>query len=154
MSVEELIAKAQEEILKLQHTKIDTVTSTVVFADKVLKQLIELTIRDNIFDESVETGVLMISDGIDKYKMYLDIVDKDYMLDLGPFKNNGKIQEVIIFLLNSVKTLFCPLKDYMKEWAIDNDTDFSYVLQIGLNTTMFLDKDCQKRIGIILLKTD
>lgn len=135
---------------------------SVSFADSALKRLVAYTIGeevDTIFDDyNATTGEILIETPENKhrYLMYLDIVQHDYMLDLGEFKGNGAIQQRMVFLLNTVKVLFNPIKDFMRA-RIDEDgspLSFNYVLQVGLNTTMFLDKNCEKRIGIILKKID
>lgn len=129
---------------------------SVMFADNVLKRLIAHTLgRDvnELFNSYIETkGEILITDSKHqkKYIMRLDIVDKDYMLDLGEFKGNENVKQRMIFLLNTVKVLYCPIKDHMKKWAASNGAEFNYVLQIGLNTTLFIDKNSKKRIGILL----
>lgn len=167
MSAEDLTHKAQEEIDK--YTEQDkaklVLEQSVMFADNVIKHLVAHTLGkevDDLFDTVVESkGEVLIKDlsnkpkestESEKYTLGLDIVDSDYMLDLLHFKDNEQVKEQMIFLLNTVKVLYCPIKDYMKKWASENNTTFNYVLQIGLNTTLFLDKDCKKRIGIILKK--
>lgn len=173
--VDELLEKAKEEIAKLRtqltDEEIDTAKQTeakkilehsVLFADNVLKHLVAHTVGkdvDELFDECVDTkGHILINEEGDgknnestKYTLGLDIVSKDYMLDLKHFQGHEGVKKRIVFLLNTVKTLYCPIKDHMKKWAVENNTTFNYVLQIGLNTTLFLDKDSKKRIGIKLI---
>jgi hypothetical protein len=173
-NVNELLENARQELAKLRpqltDEQVDKAKQTetknileqsVSFADNVLKRLVAHTIDediDDLFDECVETrGAILIKeegDGKDekpnKYTLELDIVDHDYMLDLMHFKDDKNVKDRIVFLLNTVKVLYCPIKDHMKKWADENDTTFNYVLQIGLNTTLFLDKDSKKRIGIKL----
>jgi hypothetical protein len=172
--VNELLEKARQELAKLRpqltDEQVDKAKQTeaknileqsVSFADNVLKRLVAHTIDediDDLFDECVETrGAILIKeegDGKDeepnKYTLELDIVDHDYMLDLKHFKDDKNVKERIVFLLNTVKVLYCPIKDHMKKWTEENGTTFNYVLQIGLNTTLFLDKDSKKRIGVKL----
>jgi hypothetical protein len=127
---------------------------SIMFADNVLKQLVAHTINRNIdelFDSRVRTSSkILITIEDRKYTMGLSIVDRDYMLDLGELKNEPKTKEHMVSLLNAVKVLYCPIKEHMKKWSEDNHTEFNYVLQIGLNTTLFIDKDSEKRIGIVL----
>ena len=151
-----------EEIDNTKQTEAKRILEhSMMFADNVVKHLVAHTIGKEVtelFDECVDTkGSILISETSkdnneeqSKYLLGLDIVPKDYMLDLKHFHGNGEVKERIVFLLNTVKTLYCPIKDHMKKWAMDNDTTFNYVLQIGLNTTLFLDKDSEKRIGITL----
>lgn len=172
--VKELLEKARQELAKLRPQLTDEqvdkakqieakniLEQSVSFADNVLKRLVAHTIDediDNLFDECVETrGSILIKKNGDSnddepsnYTLELDIVDHDYMLDLKHFKDDENVKERIVFLLNTVKVLYCPIKDHMKKWAMENDTTFNYVLQIGLNTTLFLDKDSKKRIGVKL----
>jgi len=173
-NVNELLENARREIAKLRpqltDEQVDKIKQTesrnilehsVSFADNVLKRLVAHTIDedvDDLFNECVETrGSILINeegDGKDKepkkYTLELDIVDRDYMVDLKHFKGDKNVKDRIVFLLNTVKVLYCPIKDHMKKWAVMNDTTFNYVLQIGLNTTLFLDKDSKKRIGVKL----
>ena len=130
------------------------------FADRALKTLVAHTLGNTVeelFESCTPTsGMICITDVEEKdetknkYVMYLDIVDKDYMLDLGKFADNPSIKNNMIFLLNTVKASYPPVKDYMKEVAAKNGYTFNYILDIGLNTTLFLDRDTKKRIGIML----
>lgn len=156
--VSELLEIAKREIEKVSFTdqKNETeviVNNSILFADKVLKLLIAHTLDadiKNVFeDHHTESGFIRINDGSSEYDMYLDIVDKDYMLDLIHFNNNVNIRDRMVFLLNTVKVLFPPLKDYIK----NSHSEFNYVLQIDpKNTTLFLNPDMDKRIGIMLVK--
>ena len=135
------------------------VEQAITYGDNVLKRLVAHTVGkpvDELFDSCIDTrGALLIDDGSkNKYTLSLDIVDKDYMLDLKHFQGNADVQSRMVFLLNAVKILYCPIKDHMKKWAAENDTTFHNVLQIGINTTLFLNKDTEKRIGIILTSID
>lgn len=167
-NVKEMMEKAIAEIRKIKHeapkdhddfTRQEgakkALDQAVSFADNALKRLVAHTVgRDvnELFDECMETrGQILIEEKNNgKYTLELDIVPKDYMLDLGHFKNNKNVKDGMIFLLNAVKILYCPIKDHMKALLIDSSDTFNYVLQIGLNTTLFLDKDSEKRIGIVL----
>ena len=127
---------------------------SVLFADKVLKKLMSHTLDANIeeiFDSVLDTsGEILLDDGKNKYKMYLDIVEKNYVLDLKNFKNNTQVKNSMIFLLNTVKVLYCPIKDHVKLWSVGRGKTFNGVLQIDLNTNLFIDRNSQKRIGIVL----
>jgi hypothetical protein len=169
-NIDTIIENARIEIGKVQSKKKqDNLTYTnnilensISFADNVLKNLVAHTINkdvEDLFDTcDIKQGHILINDDNDElnnYTLSLDIVDNDYMLDLKHFKNNKDIKERIVFLLNTVKVLYCPIKDYMKKLSQeDGSYNFNYVLQIGLNTTLFLDKDSKKRIGIILTPVD
>jgi hypothetical protein len=169
-NINNLIENARNEIRKSRPQNTDREKQTeaknildhsVSFADNVLKRLVAHTVDEDIkdlFDECVDTrGAILIKSVDNKsndYTLNLDIVDCDYMLDLKHFTENKEVRERIIFLLNTVKVLYCPIKDYMKKWGDENNIEFNYVLQIGLNTTLFLDKDSKKRIGIILTPVD
>jgi hypothetical protein len=171
---------AREELTKLKVSgvtdeKIDNYKQTqskeileqsAVVADQVLKRLVAHTVRrpmSDIFDSYLPIGQVRIEqDGdtknsnanTDKYVMYLALVDKDYMLDLGVLHGDESVKQRMIFLLNAVKVLYCPIKDYMQEWAADNNTAFEYILELGDNTTMYFDPEKKKRIGIILKKVN
>jgi hypothetical protein len=167
--MDELMENARAELRKLrpqpsedqidynkQEESKNILEHSVSFADNVLKHLVAHTVGEELntlFDECVDTsGSILITDKNckKKYTLCLGLVDKDYMLDLKQFKDNAGVKERMVFLLNTVKVLYCPIKDHMKKWASENNTTFNYVLQIGLNTTLFLDQDSKKRIGIIL----
>lgn len=169
-SIEELLQKAKDEVAKVrnaEHMQKDeglqkdaksVLLQSVMFADNVLKRLVSLTVGedvDDLFDTILPTrGSVLITAGEGeseaKYNMQLDIVDADYMLDLGTLKDSTEVRDRITFLLNTVKVLYNPIKDHMKKITAESDGVFNYVLQIGLNTTLFLDKDSKKRIGIIM----
>lgn len=156
----ELMETARREIRKLRqgaNSNLERlITQATMFADNVLKRLVAHTLNkpiNDLFDDYVKTrGEILLDVNKTKYTLKLDIVPKDYMLDLKQFKNHAGVRERMEFLLNMVKVLYCPIKDHMKEWAKKNDTTFNYVLQIGLNTTLFIDQSSKKRIGIILTK--
>jgi hypothetical protein len=170
--VEQLIQKAQHELKEItppisvdndkQEEANNILKHSVSFADNVIKRLVAHTVEkdiDELFDECLNTqDSILITEGCNdskkKYTLRLDLVDHDYMLDLKHFKDHTGVKERIVFLLNTVKVLFCPIKDHMKKWARDNDTNFNYVLQIGINTTLFLDRHSKQRIGIILTCID
>lgn len=135
------------------------IDNSILFADNVLKNLVAHTL--DIPVEDIFTNVVPAKHPIlinyaaknKKYYMSLDIVDKDYMLELGDLKDEKVFESVksrMIFLLNTVKFLYCPIKDYMKKWASDRDKTFDYMLGVDTNTTLYLDRDKEKRIGIIL----
>ena len=151
----------KKAVAEVQRVNIENIIDqSTYFADNVLKRLIAHTLDVDVaalFDDCLETrGSILISDNSKSppcnYTMGLDIVDRDYMLDLGVFNGSGQIQEQMVFLLNTVKVLFCPLKDSLK--IRRGDESFNYVLQLGLSTTMFIDEKTEKRIGIVLTKVD
>jgi hypothetical protein len=149
-----------------QRTAKNVLDQSVLFADNVLKRLVAITVKedvDDIFEEHVPTRGSILIDFkntdekqplCEKYVLELDIVPADYMLDLGPMKDSPEVKDRMVFLLNTVKVLYCPIKDYMKARAAETNDSFNYVLQIGLNTTLFLNKDTDKRIGIVLKKVN
>lgn len=214
-AVQELLEKARTEIMKARgHVPDDEkkkeedaktiLNQSVMFADNVLKRLIALTIGKDVhdvFENLLDTRGSVLMSVINqetkeekKYTLTLDIVDSDYMLELGELNDHPEVKQRLTFLLNTVKILYCPLKDYMKKWITsdkkyplytkngaleysdfktesiydskkyddsnnelnidESGSTFNYVLQIGLNTTLFLDKDTKKRIGIILKEVD
>ena len=158
---EELREHASNELIKvLEHKNANKpiapstqqiLDQSISFADNPLKRLVSHTLGcdvDELFDEYSDTiGEILISNDNKKYTLKLDIVPKEYMLDLGEFKGNKQVIEKIVFLLNTVKVLFCPIKDHMRTLR-----SFNYVLQISHNTTLFLDELSEKRIGIILTR--
>jgi hypothetical protein len=157
--IQQAIDDAKREVEKaLGYSDYDKIIEqSVAFADKVLKNLIAHTIDKNVndlFNDIIEPSSIILDDGSSKYRLYLDIVPSDYMLDLLHFKGDKNVIDRMVFLLDTVKILYPPIKEHMCKWAFDNDTVFNYVLQIGLNTTLFIDKDSEKRIGIKLDKVD
>jgi hypothetical protein len=158
--IQQAIDDAKREVEKaMGYPDYDTIMieRSVAFADKVLKNLIAHTINKNVadlFDDIIEPSSILLDDGKSKYRMYLDIVSSDYMLDLLHFKGDKNVIDRMVFLLDTVKILYPPIKEHMCKWAFNNDTVFNYVLQIGHNTTLFIDKDSEKRIGIMLDKVD
>lgn len=132
---------------------------SILFADNVLKNLVAHTLDvaiEDIFDNVVPNKQPILINYAAKNKKYimsLDIVDKDYMLDLGELRDEKVFESVkgrMIFLLNTLKMLYCPIKDYMQKWASNRGQKFDYMLEIDINTTLYLDRDKEKRIGIIL----
>lgn len=135
------------------------INNSIIFADNVLKNLVAHTLNvalEDIFDNVVPNKqpiLINYAAKNKKYYMSLDIVDKDYMLDLGELRDEKVFESVkgrMIFLLNTVKMLYCPIKDYMKKWASERGQTFDYMLEIDMNTTLYLDRGKEKRIGIIL----
>jgi|OM-RGC.v1.024302844 hypothetical protein len=150
--MEQLLENARNEINKLKNpNKEEIMDNAIVYADNVLKRLVAHTLDvdvKSVFDEQLSTiGSILIDDGKDRYLLQLDIVEHDYVLDLLHFANRSDVKERIVFLLNTVKVLYCPIRDYMR-----TKCEFNYVLQIGLNTTLFLDHTSKNRIGITLTK--
>ena len=150
--------------IKKQADAKSVLNQSIAFADNVLKRLVAHTLNidiDDIFEDYMDTiGEVLIKESDSEnnvrkeYTLSLDLVPHDYMLDLKHLKDHAGVKERIVFLLNTVKVLYCTIKDYMKKWSADNNTTFNKVLQIGLNTTLFLDKDADQRIGIIFKSID
>ena len=151
LKLEGLIQTARDEIAKLKCAeelnktadRDEVVTRSIAFADNVIKRLVAHTLNkpvESLFDSMLQTrGSILIDD---KYVMQLDIVNKDYMLDLSCLRSID-VRDHIVFLLNSVKVLFGPVMEHVRR---PND----YTLQLGQNTTLFLDSNAKKRIGITL----
>jgi hypothetical protein len=201
MSVDNLLRKAREELLKLKLSseKIDEwkqtqsksiIENATTIADKVLKELVAETVGESpelLFDDVLSSsgfvyielktnegielktnegielktneGIeLKTNEGIElktdkktkKYVMQLQLVDKEYVLDLKDLKDNEEVKKRMVFLLNCVKVLYCPIKDHMTVWAKDNNREFDYTLQLDKNTNLYLDENSEKRIGITL----
>lgn len=104
-------------------------------------------------------GELVFSNNQKNYKIYLDIVDKDYdLLDslnkLQLSENNleslndldEKIKNPLIsaisFMTQSCLVIFNKIKD-------SNDELLEYNLTLDNNTTIFIDYELNKRIGIL-----
>lgn len=166
------LINARHELTKLKiqglsHKKIDDykqsqstqiIEQSVTVADNVLKRLVAHTVGhtvEDLFDDCLGTIGQIFIESTDtehggKYIMQLDIVDKDYMLDLKDLNENNAVKQRMIFLLDAVKVLYCSVKDRMKKWAELNDTTFEYMLELDSNTTLYLDSQKNKRIGITL----
>lgn len=159
MSVDEMISKARDEIRKATQPQPDIetmISNTVPFVDNVLKRLIAHTLArdiDSIFDSYYPTvGVIELespNSRNDKYSLSLDIVPRDYILDLGPFKDHPEVNNCVSFLLNAVAVLYAPLSD-VTSMRIGNT--FNYKINISSNSTIFLDESSDKRIGVVLKK--
>jgi len=111
----------------------------------------------------IKTGEVIITDkDSNKYKIYLDIVDKDYDLfstlsssglissAIKSFneideKNKKELIGIISFLSQSCLLVFNNIKGVYKELL-------EYMITLDDNTTMYLDFNLDKRIGIIFEK--
>ena len=157
MSVEELTKKAIAEIKKLPTVE-NVIDNAVIFADNVLKRLIAHTIGedvDYIFKNCVQTrGALMMVMNDQKYLMDMAIVDRDYVLDLGAFAEVREVQDKVMFLLNTVQTLYCPMREYMVKRGVLSTKEYSYILHMENNSTLHLDGNSAKRIGVVLKKVN
>lgn len=146
----EELEKARNELAKLRHMN-KIMDNSILYADNVLKKLIAHTLHKEVtdlFNDNIDTiGAILIDDGKDIYRLQLGFVKKDYELDLLHFTNRSDVRERMVFLLNTVKILYCSLCNYMKTIM-----EFNYKLEIGMNTTLYLDPDSEYRIGIILTK--
>ncbi len=142
MSVAELTQKAREEIKRVRFG--EALDRSMAYADNVLKRLVNETTGKQTFHDFLPSrgNILIEQKNGTKFTLCLDIVDKDYMLDLSQIDVNVKPQ--ILFLLNTVKLLYYMLKNAAK---------LEYTLQIANNTTLYLEENCPKRIGVILKKT-
>lgn len=102
-------------------------------------------------DDSIESNI--------KYKIYLDLVDKDYDLDNELLEINllskdiknlinepneqlkNQLIQIITYLTQSAKIVFDKIKKKYSEVL-------EYHIDIDHNTTLFLDSDINKRLGI------
>ena len=151
MSMDELLANAREEVRKVYESvekeKLDKAVSfAVTYADKVTKLLIAHTLNmdvSELFDEYEEPGYITMNYESKEYKIQLDIVDKDYVLDDSKFTHDRNYQMVIDFLVNMVRVIYAPLKETLQKRMV-----FEYDLEH--ENTVYLDVNCQKRIGIVI----
>lgn len=99
------------------------------------------------------------------YKIYLDIVDKFYDLDLELTNNNilsdnvtsianetneqlkKQLIDIITYLTQSAKLVFDHLKNQYTEIV-------EYNIEMDTNTTIYLDYEIEKRIGIKIKKIE
>ena len=140
------------------------IDNSINFADNVVKNLVAHTVGVPVMDIFADIHPTKKEILIDykaknkRYCMSLDLVDKDYMLDLGNLKDEGVFKSVkarMAFLLNMTTLLYCPIVKYMQEWANDNGRSFEYLLEVDINnTTLYLDKNSEKRIGIMLREVE
>jgi hypothetical protein len=171
------LTSAREELLKLKMNslppeKLDDFKQTqskeildksAMLADYAIKHLVAHTVGKpvlDLFESYIETpGHILIEkknddvhiSRVSQYIMKLQIVDKDYMLDLKELKNNESVKQRMVYLLNAVKVLYCAVKNHMQTWALRNNTTFDYNLHLDSNTTFYLDEEKNKRIGIVLI---
>jgi hypothetical protein len=126
---------------------------SVQFADKAVKSLIAHTMDekvDTLFNTVVEPSYVVIDDGKTEYFMSLELVSKDYELDLAPFNGDKDINARGIFLLDTAKDVYYTIKRNLQLQGLENNTHFNYVLQLGPNATLFLDENSEKRIGVVI----
>jgi hypothetical protein len=124
---------------------------SVQFADKAVKSLIAHTMDkkvDALFNSVVEPSYVVIEDGKSEYFMSLELVSKDYELDLAQFNDDKDITARVIFLLDTVKDVYYTIKLNMQ--GLENNTPFNYVLQLSPGLTLFLDENSEKRIGVVI----
>lgn len=109
--------------------------------------------------ENLIAGELIFSNNEKKYKIYLDIVDKDYDLldslnELNLYENKIEIFDnldesikkplisAISFMTQACLVIFNKLKD-------SNEELLEYNLSLDNNTTVYIDSLLDKRIGIV-----
>jgi hypothetical protein len=151
IEMDELLEKARTEIEKIRRPQppIDTNTlfdNAMIFADNVLKRLVAHTLNkkvEDLFEDCFDTrGFILIQKGDQQFKMSLDLVDKSYMLDLGCLSNSPEVKDHMVFLLNTVRLLFPAIRDT----HLTADCE----LHLDVNTTLYIDKDSDKRLGILI----
>ena len=151
MSMDELLANAREEVRKVYESvekeKLDkAVSCAVIYADKVTKLLIAHTLNmgvSELFDEYEEPGYITMNYESKKYKLQLDLVDKEYILDDAKFKHDRNFVMVVDFLINMIRVIYAPLKETLQKRMV-----FEY--DLVHENTVYLDVNCQKRIGIVI----
>jgi len=151
MSTEELLSKAREEVNKVyENTKKENldkaVSFAVTYADKVSKLLIANTLNTDVhvlFDEYEEPGYITMNYESKEYKLQLCIVEKDYILDDSMFAHDRNYKMVVDFLINMVRVIYAPLKETLQKRMV-----FEY--DLVYENTVYLDVNCQKRIGIVI----
>lgn len=156
MSADEISERVNIEHKNAKDDKFNfIVDNAIAYADNVVKRLVALTISGDMsmFHECCPTvGTIVIKKGEDTYTMCLDIVEKDYMLDLGVFRGDEVIKTHMLFLINAVRIIYVPIRDAIRETLPDGSPPFDYELGIGHNTTIYLKEDTDMRIGIKLQK--
>ena len=151
MSVDELLANAREEVRKVyenvEKEKLDkAVLCAVIYADKATKLLIAHTLNvgvSELFDEYEEPGYITMNYESKKYKLQLDLVDKEYIFDDTKFNHDRNFVMVVDFLINMIRVIYVPLKETLQKRMV-----FEY--DLVHENTVYLDVNCQKRIGIVI----
>lgn len=135
---------------------------SIHFADKVLKRFISMSLKKSIptlFDQCMNTTgelILMHKSSVNPkypnkkrtYKLYLDIVNKDYMLDLGVFSGDKSVARPIQFLLECAQILFGSLKKHVERAGYKLPGH----LMLDQNTTLYIDESAKKRIGVKIME--
>jgi hypothetical protein len=130
----------------------EIVEASIHLADKVVKYLIAATLAkpvDQLFDTCLENigEIIIDTPSGNRYAMYLNLVDKDYMLDLGELAGNDRVKQCMVYILNSANMMFRCLSTHLKKTLPGG---FDYTLNTAYNTTLYLDEQLDTRIGIIL----
>ena len=89
--------------------------------------------------ENLIAGELLFSNNEKKYKIYLDIVDKNYDL-LDSLKH--PLISAISFMTQACLVIFNKLKD-------SNEELLEHTLSLDNNTTIYIDSLLEKRIGVV-----
>lgn len=90
----------------------------------------------------VERDFIGIGTGINKYKLYLDLVRSDYVLDMGDYPSNTDIATHMYKLTSYIKLLFD---------GVQKTIDCNYKLRMDTEKkTIFIDEADNYRIGIRL----
>lgn len=87
-----------------------------------------------------------------KYSLYLDLVDPDYNLDISMIDDAEASTEIInyaTFLVNSFKLLFDHFKTKIKDKNEKKLLLSDLELSLDNNSTLYINKNDIKRIGII-----
>lgn len=117
---------------------------------KLIKKTINIDLTEKLFEPNhilQKTGEIEMSKINDnkKWVLYLAIVDKDYNLDFGSFKEDKEATQSIITqclrIVSFAQILFEYIRNNTKELL-------EYHLILDNNSTLYLDINCKKRIGI------
>lgn len=122
----------------------DFINSMVALADRPVRTLIAkcegLSVDEkwgtNIMDTTGEIHIVCKNGK--KYNISLDVVGKNYMVDLGDLTGEPRALEHMSFLIHCARSVIAPI-EYNRTLKVD-----------PLNTTIYFHTDDEYRLGIII----
>lgn len=124
---------------------------------KFLIQTQNIDIAKTEIEIPIQPPEIILESNNKKYKLYLDVVSKDYELDfniIDSYTPDGEIRDELIkhctFLINSVKTSFDIVKGILKDKKTGYYPLHHLNVNLDVNTTIFFEIDDSVRVGIII----
>lgn len=119
--------------------------------NKLLKNSLNIEININEYENIEKTGEIQFENNTGKYKMYLDIVNKDYKPKtiVVDDKNKEILQQYGLYLIKACEECF----NIIKKQNDDIDDDIKISVD-NSNLTLYINENDDNRIGIIFNKID